>query len=380
MRPLSRVGISAYLLHHGADYRAAGVSTYTGQLLAHLPLVAPEHEYVAFHGRDAPQLQGARSVISSAPTQQPLVRIAWEQIVLPVSAARGRVDLLHGTVNVLPLAAPMPLVVTVHDLAFLRYPERFHRAKAAYLKAAVSLSVRRARVIIAVSEATKSDLMEVLGVTPDRISVVYSGADPMFRQLESDQREAFRRSHVGGKPYILHVGTLEPRKNLGTLIRAFAGLAERGYPHALVLVGSLGWMYDDLFREVSRLKIEQQVHFVDYVKPAELPLWYNCADLFALPSAHEGFGLPLLEAMACGLPAVTSEANALVELGGGACLTVEVGSEDALRDAMEKVLGDPTLRALMREAGLRRSAGFSWAETARATAHVYESVLQDGRS
>jgi len=370
-----RVGISAYLLHGGADYRAAGVSIYTQSLLRHLVQVCPSHSYIAYVGRRAPEIGGVESRVSPLPTHLPQVRIPWEQIGLPVQARADRLDVLHGTVNVVPLARSLPTVVTVHDLSFLRHPERFPRAKVAYQRAAVALSTRRATRVIAVSHHTRRDLIDLLNVESERISVVYSGVDAAFRPLPDEEVERFRRTVCNGRPYILHVGTLQPRKNLDVLIRAFAAVRERGKSdHVLALVGARGWMYESLFQLVADLGLRSQVLFVDYVPPGELPLWYNGADLFAYPSAYEGFGFPVLEAMSCGLPTITSASSALVELAGDACVTVEPGSVDALAAAVSQVLESEALRRRLREAGIRRAARFGWNRTARQTIAVYDEA------
>jgi glycosyltransferase involved in cell wall biosynthesis len=198
------------------------------------------------------------------------------------------------------------------------------------------------------------------------------GVDPSFRP---DASSGDKPCPLGGRPYILHVGTLEPRKNIDVLIRAFARLRETlDLPHALALVGARGWDYEPLFALVARLGLDQHVHFADYVRPADLPLWYTGADLFAFPSVYEGFGLPVLEAMACGLPAVTTDSSSLRELAADAALVVEPGSSEALEEAMGRILEDRALRDRLRAKGLARAAEFSWEETARQTVRVYEAA------
>ena len=371
-----RVGIDAYLLHEGADYRAAGVSRYVNELLAHLPGVAPQHRYIAFRGPDSDSTAGIASVVSSLPTDNPIIRIAWEQTALPALSRFAGIDVLHGPVNVVPELHRGATVVTVHDLSFLTFPDRFPRAKAAYLTAMVARSCRKATRVIAVSASTRRDLLERLHVPASKVETVYAGVQAGFRLLPPAEVDRFRQARFGNRPYILHVGTLQPRKNIDILIRAFSGLRRReSLPHRLVLVGAKGWMYESLFRLVRELGVEEAVDFAGYVRPEDLPLWYNAADLLALPSAYEGFGLPLIEAMACGLPAVVSAGGALEEVGGSACLTVESGSAEALQAAMARILGDPELRASLREAGLERAKGFTWVSTAKQTANVYEEAL-----
>ena len=319
---------------------------------------------------------GTRTVYSPLPTVNPVARILWEQTGLPASAARRRVQLLHGTVNVIPAAFRGPKIATVHDLSFLRFPEQFPPMKARYLRYAVDLSAQRATHLIAVSEHTRRDVVELLRVPEERISVVYSGASPDFRPLPHSRAEEFRQTHFEGRPLILHVGTLQPRKNVDVLIRSFAHLRQtRDIPHVLALVGARGWMYRELFDLVVDAGVTEHVRFVDFVPSGDLPLWYNSADLFAYPSAYEGFGLPVLEAMACGIPVVTSATSALTELAGDAAVTVPPGSQEALQLALMRVLEDEQLRADMCRRGLARAAGFTWSRTARETAEVYDRVL-----
>ena len=372
-----RVGVIAYLLHAGRSYRAAGVNIYLQNLLRHLPVEGPHHTYFALHGPDAPRLHDVRSIRTPFPTRWQPVRIAWEQVAAPLELWAKRLDVVHGAVNVLPLASGAPSVVSVHDLSFLRFPERFPPLKVAYLTRAVAASLKRATRVIAVSQHTRCDLLELCGVPEERVIVVYSGVGRGFQPLPAGRVAAFRHLHFGDRPYILHVGTLEPRKNIDILIRAFAVCRnEIDVPHVLALVGAKGWKFESLFQLVRRLGIEEHVRFVDYVSPDELPLWYNGADLFAYPSAYEGFGLPVLEAMACGVPTVTSSSSALHELASGACLTVEPGSQEALQLALARMLTAPELRATLRGAGLARAAQFTWARCARETVAVYEQAAE----
>lgn len=366
----------SYLAHGGESYRAAGVSTYIRELLLHLPPAGPEHDYYAFLGKDAPRLTGIREVREPISLQGAPLRIAWEQCVLPSRIRHLRCDLVHGLVNVLPLLASAPGVVTVHDLSYLRHPERFHRSKVVYLRGAVALAVRRAQHVLAVSNNTRRDLIELLHVDSERITVTYPGVHPRFHPLGTMDAEKFRQRNFAGRPYLLHVGTLEPRKNIDLLIRAYWRLRESpGIPHALAIVGARGWMYESLFSMVSELGLRDDVRFVDYVRPEDLPGWYNAADLFAYPSAYEGFGLPLVEAMACGAPVITSASSSLMEVVGNAGLTVETGSEEALRSGIERLLEDRHLRDNLRSLGLERARIFTWEATAAATVGVYERVV-----
>lgn len=376
-----RIGIEAYLLHEGPDYRSAGVSTYTRELIRALAAEPADMEYVVFRGSDAGDTPDVEAVVSPVPTVNPAIRILWEQCALPLVARRKKVDLIHATVNVAPLTTHIPTVVTVHDLAFMRHPERFHRAKSMYLRFAVGLSLSRATRVVAVSRHTANDIVEFFGVPERRIEVVYSGVNPAFHPIDRICKARFTASVFGGRPYILHVGTLEPRKNIDVLMRAFAHIRTRDdLPHVLALVGSPGWMYEDLPVLRHELDLEDDVVFAGYVPPADLPLWYNCADLFAYPSAYEGFGLPVLEAMACGVPVITTASSALQELADDACLTTASGSVEELAEAMTLLLENRDLAGSLRDRGLNRSRDFSWDATARNTIRVYQQALREQRS
>jgi len=365
-----RVGVLAYLLQSRRDYRAAGVSVYTEQLLRNLSSAAPHLALTAFVPPDAPPLSAMAVRRAPISTHRSAVRIVWEQAAVPW-LVRGQ-DVVHSTVNTLPLMAGRPTVLTIHDLSFLRFPDRLPPGRRAFLGAAVPVSARRATRVIAISESTKRDIVELLRVPEDRIRVVHQGVDARFRPGPS----AVAGEYFGGRPYILHVGTLEPRKNIDLLVRAFSGLRRDGAPHVLALIGARGWMYEPLFHLVRSLGLEDHVRFLDYVPPDELPRWYNGADLFAYPSAYEGFGLPVLEAMACGVPTVTSNASSLGEVAGTAALTVEAGSDTDLRGAMARVLENPSLAANLRQSGLVRAREFTWEKTARRTAEVYEEAAR----
>jgi glycosyltransferase involved in cell wall biosynthesis len=232
--------------------------------------------------------------------------------------------------------------------------------------------------VIAVSESTKRDLVERYGLSPDRIDVVYNGVDASFQPVPADQVNAFRTREGLPERFILFVGTLEPRKNVVRLIEAYARLPE-GRP-ALVLVGSKGWLYDDIFARVEALSLKEKVRFAGYVSADALPYWYNAAELLAYPSLYEGFGLPPLEAMACGTPVVTSTASSLPEVVGDAALLVDPTDVEALSVAIEKVLSDEDLRRQMQAAGLAQAQHFSWETAARGTLESYRRALRSGEA
>ena len=373
----THIGVNAHLLSLAEGYRSAGITSYIFNLLRHLPETATGMEYTVFLSekryRGAP---GLRLQVSRLPTSHPAVRILWEQALLPWVARREGIDLLHNMAFVGPLAGGCPFVVTVHDLSFLFFPRSFRSLRRSYLQVFARMSVRRARRVIAVSESTKRDLVEIYDISPAKIDVVYNGVDARFQPLPADQVAAFRQQQGLPDRFILFVGTLEPRKNIVSLIDAYARLPKERPP--LVLVGGKGWFYDEIFGRVEALGLTGEVRFAGFVPAEDLPLWYNAADLFVYPSLYEGFGLPPLEAMACGTAVITSTASSLPEVVGQAGRLADPTDTEALAAAMAQVLGSRQLQQEMETAGLAQAAGFSWEETARKTVDSYRRALTPG--
>jgi glycosyltransferase involved in cell wall biosynthesis len=281
---------------------------------------------------------------------------------------RDHLDLLFCPVNVVPLTGIVPSVVTVHDLAFVAHPEAFHAAKRRYLALMTRLSVHRARQVIAVSAHTKDDLVRHFHVAPGKVTVIANAMDDRFHPAtDPDALAQFTRDHHLPERFILFVGTLEPRKNLRRLIEAFARIARADGEVALVIVGASGWMTSDLAPLVQRLTLTDRIIFTGYVSDDELPLWYQSATTFCYPSLYEGFGLPVLEAMACGTPVVTSNTSSLPELTGDASSLVDPTDVAALADGLLALLTDAPRRAEMSRAGIERARGYSWERTAAAT-------------
>jgi glycosyltransferase involved in cell wall biosynthesis len=310
------------------------------------------------------------------PTERPWARVVWEQAFQPFMAAQERLDLLHGLAFVSPLLQPCSTIVTIHDESFALFPEFFRGANAAYLRLFTRLSCRRAARIIAVSENTRADVMRLYGVPGERVQVVPHGVDARFFPRPASEVAEFKRAHSLPDHFILFVGTLEPRKNLVKLIEAFSNLQSRISNLKLILAGGKGWYYDQIFAAVERLDMQDEVIWAGYVPTDDLPLWYNSADVFAFPSRYEGFGMPLLEAMACGTPVVTSNASSLPEVAGDAALLVPPDDVGALADALARTLTDADLRQALHAKGLARAATFTWEETARRTAAVYRHALE----
>ncbi|MGQ0600787.1 MAG: glycosyltransferase family 4 protein [Anaerolineales bacterium] len=369
---MPHIALNAHLLFGRASYRSAGIHQYIHNLLKHLPEAAPGFDFTVFTGAGQPEMVRTRIERSRWPTQRPLIRILWEQLIQPLVLARLRPDLLHSLAFASPLLNPTPAVVTVYDLSFRLFPENFPAAQRLYLSALTAHSCRHARRVIAISENTKADACRWLDVSAERVDVAHPGVEPRFRPLPRREVEAFRQRAGLPERFILYLGTLEPRKNLSSLVASFANLQSKISNLKLILAGAKGWHYAGLFAQVASLGLTDRVHFPGFITAEELPLWYNAAAVFAYPSTFEGFGMPVLEALACGRPVVTTNVSSLPEAGGEAALLVPPGDVAALTGALWRALNDDGSLAAR---GPAHAARFTWEHTAQATAAGYRKAL-----
>ncbi len=389
------IGINAQLLSLSESYRAAGVSNYIDYLLRSLSRVDTRNRYEVFTGSWGRQAN-ARTLLplgpnfrlrsSLIPTHVPTLRLLWEQTLLALRARN--VEVLHGPVNVVPLFARPPRVVTIHDLSFLVLPEKHLPAKRDYQTLMTRLSVTRVERIITDSEYIRQGVIRLLNVAPEKIVTVPLGAGDEYHWFGDSERArqeiaAFRAKKGLPDRFFLYLGTLEPRKNIPMLLQAYAALHSEGMgkqgggePPALVVAGPKGWLYDEIFAQVKALGLEDRVLFPGFIPRDEVVWWYNAALAFVYLSVHEGFGLPPLQAMACGVPVVVNNASALPEVVGDAGVLVDASECGAVANALREVAADGDLRADLRTRGLERAAHFSWERTATQTLAVYESVCR----
>jgi glycosyltransferase involved in cell wall biosynthesis len=377
-----RVGFNALLLSYGQWYRSAGISRYIDRTLAALAAFRSTDQFVAFVGSDIPanlpSLSWLATIRPSLPTTRPLARIAWEQLLLPLQARRQGLDVLHCPAYVAPLAGTVNAVVTFHDLSYFILPETFNYSNRRYLQTFSRLTARRARRFIAVSESTRRDLVDWLNVDPKRVDVVYNGVDGRFRREDSTVVEAFRRSHGLPERFVLYLGTLEPRKNVATLLRAYALARGRGVTEPLVVAGGRGWGDLRLSQLAGELDVARWIRWVGFVPMEEQPLWYNAATLFAYPSLYEGFGLPALEAMACGTPVIASNRSSLPEVVADAGLLADPADTNAWADALVALLSDQDRQVDLSLRGRRRAADFTWNAAAKSTMSTYHLAVGKG--
>ena len=370
------MGLNAHLLSLNESYRSAGVSRYIHYLLTYLPQVDARLSYVAFLGVRS-RYPGWREHVSPWRTENPVARILWEQIAQPWGAWGERLALLHAPVYVGPIVAPCPVVVTVHDLSFYRHPETLPPFRRTYLQTLTRRTVQRAAHVIADSASILDDIVNILGVPESKVSVIPLGVDEAMQPIEDrDQVRAFCQRRGLPERMILYLGTLEPRKNIGTLLEAYELLRhERGFAHRLIIAGGKGWYYEAIYARAEQLGLQDEVIFPGYIPQEELALWINAADLFVYPSWYEGFGLPPLEAMACGTPVVVSDMSSLREVVGDAGVIVDSRDPHALAKAISEVLRDRERHHALREAGLARAKRFSWKATALQTARLYHRIV-----
>ncbi len=381
MPALRRVALDALPL----QVRSAGVATYTRELVRALATLQPAVEFVLF---GLPPPFGAAPDLRGWPANVRLQR-AWTYPfvvgepgggriprLLPLEHALAGVDCFHATAYAAPRARRVPVVLTVHDLALLRAPALGTPALRRTVRGVAAAAQRAARVI-ADSAHTRDALVADCGLAPERIAVVALGVDAAFRPLAPDAARAAVAARLGlTAPYLLHVGTLEPRKNLPALVRAWNTLRrQRAAAPQLVLAGAPGWGAAAVEEAIAACGAADDVRLTGRVADDLLPALYAGAEAVVVPSLEEGFGLPVVEAMACGTPVVATRAGALPEVAGDAALLVEPGDEAALAAALVRVSDDELLRAQLRAAGLARAAAFTWEACARATWRVYEEAV-----
>ncbi len=372
------------------DYTAAyeqggGIGRYVRELVAALARLDHATDYrlfVAGAGRDQlPAPPGPNFFWRPTSISPRNWARLWHRAMLPIPVElfTGRVGLFHATDFTLPPTLPgTRTLLTVHDLSFVRVPETASPSLRAYLDAVVPRSVRRADHVLADSQATRDDLIALYDTPAEKISVLWSGVDTRFHPVTDHTMLARvrRRYELPASPFMLSVGTVQPRKNYVRLIEALAALRADGFPELeLVIVGGRGWLEDPIYAALERFGLTNAVRFTGFAEDSDLPALYTLAVLAALPSLYEGFGLPVLEAMACGTPVVTSTVSSLPEVAGDAALMVDPLDVGAVAEALRRLLTDEALRGDLRARGLARAATFTWDRSARQLLDVYALML-----
>ncbi len=365
-------------MHIGIDFTCAareraGIGRYARELIRAQSRLDRVNQYRLFVPRDAHDDLLAfdwppNFSIVRAPFTERMLAALWHRarVPLPVESFIGRVDVFYSPDFLLPPTWARRKLVTVHDLSYVRLPECFPVALKRYLDRAVPHSVEHADLILADAESTKRDLVSIYQVPPERVDVLYSGVDARFcPQVDQASRARIREKYKLERPYLLSVSTIQPRKNYVRLIKAFSRLVPN-LPSSvsLVIAGGNGWMYEQVYQTVEQLGLQDRVSILGFTPDEDLAPLYAMATLFVYPSLYEGFGLPVAEAMACGLPVVCSNASSLPEVGGDAVLYFDPCDVDAMADAIRRALADETLRKELRTKGLEQVKQFSWERAA----------------
>jgi len=377
----------------GVDFTSAltqvgGIGRYTRELFRAVAREGDDFRFKLFSARpDASNTlnngvpKGINVSFRKVPISNRWLYRLWYRLnlPLPVQLFTGRIDLFHSPDFVLPpIVGSTPTLLTVHDLSFVHYPATFTPALVRFLNRVVPQSVAKANHILADSRATKNDMINLWNVAPDKITVLYSGVHHRFRPVRKKQQLAAVREKygIGNKPYLLGLSTIQPRKNFQMLIRAFATIADK-YPHDLVIGGGKGWLYDQILAETRSNNLAERVKFIGFVEDADLPALYSGATLFVFPSLYEGFGLPILEAMSCGVPVLTSNASCLPEVVGQAGVQLPPEDESAWAAEMGKLIDNPIDRTHLVAAGFLRARDFTWEKAAQKLLTVYETLLSE---
>ena len=391
------------------DYTSAvrqggGIGRYTRELVRALVAQDPSSQYTLLVAdpRPSPASLAPNARFRRVPVADVWLQRLWHRLrlPLPVEWLAGDFDLFHQPDFVLPpLRRGVPGLLTVHDLTFVRDPDSAEPSLRRYLNRVVPGSVARAAHVLADSAATRDDLIREYGTSPEKITVLYPGVDARFQPQDDPAERAQVRGRYGipEGPFVLSVGTLQPRKNYVRLIQAFARIANLraqqlpvdsttstppGLADAsplLIIAGGRGWLYDEIYAEVERQGLTGRVLFPGFVADGDLPALYRAAGVFAYPALYEGFGLPVLEALACGTPAVTSDVSSLPEVAGDAALQVDPTSVDALAAELTRLLTDNALRADLRTRGPAQARKFTWESAAGQLLDIYRKIVDQSR-
>jgi glycosyltransferase involved in cell wall biosynthesis len=358
------------------DEQPSGVGNYTLELLLHLMNAGERHEYLLLSNRGSYPVRLPAQCTDYILPPRVRSRMLWMQCVLPLHLRQLQPQLCHYTNSIGPLLSPCPYVLTIHDMTLSLLP-RFHPwRKQLFVRPIVALAARRAARVITVSEHARRDIIRLLHLPPEQVVVTYEAAAPEFRPAPANEIARVRAAYGIKGPYLLYVGTIEPRKNLLRLVRAWYSLyRRRRIAQQLVIVGAHGWHNSALYREIAAIDAGDALRFTNYVPQPDLPALYSGADAFAFPSLYEGFGLPVVEAMACGTPTLISNAAALVEVADNAALCCDPLNVETIAAALEQLLSDAALRDELRQRGLQRADSLSWAHTAEQTMRVYAEAV-----
>jgi glycosyltransferase involved in cell wall biosynthesis len=372
-----KIGFNAQLLSLSQDYRTTGIGLYIKNLLLEFHKQNKKINLYSSEKLTKEIFEHFENKICKLNTKEPVTRILWEQLISPLHYGLNKIDLIHCPMHVIPLmkASKLKTVATVHDLANFKFPQFYTNSKQKYLTTLTKLSAKRADHLIAVSQNTKQDLIELLGIEESKISVVHNGLNLDSPPLNEDEFQKFKQKHALPNKYLLFVGTLEPRKNIEGLLDALIHLAQqKSKTYPLVIAGPKGWLYENIEKKIKKYQEISRVIITGYLQDPELVSLYQNAHLFIYPSFYEGFGFPVLEAMANSAPVICSNNSSLPEVGGKAVAYIDPKSPENIAENIENLFHNENERKKMITAGLAQAKKFSWEKAAEETFKIYRKI------
>lgn len=368
-----------------AYQQGAGIGRYVRELINALARLDKQTDYRLFvSGVKPDQLNhhiiGQNFLWKTTPIPSKWLTRIWHRahISLPINRFVGDVSLYHATDFVLPpLSRNTKSVLTVHDLSFVRVPESANPKLKRYLDQVVPRSISRATYVLADSQATKDDIIALYGTSSNKIGVLLSGVDERFKPSEQSLQLLHQKYHFPHKPYVLCVGTVQPRKNYERVITACCQLLDEGLDFSLLIAGGRGWLDEPIYHTIQQLNMSEHVHFLGFVDDDDLPALYTHARCLAFPSLYEGFGLPVLESMACGTPVLTSNVSSLPEVAGKIAITVDPYDLDGIITGLRDLILDSQARDQRILEGLAHVKQFTWERSAQELMKVYQDILDD---
>ena len=361
--------------------RLEGIGWYSYEILRRLALLYPQHTfYFLFDRQWDPSFVFGPNVIPIRvfpPARHPILFYIWFELRLPAVLRQLKADVFFSPDGFTSLRTKVPTLLTIHDLAYLHFPDHVSKSQLWYYRRFVPQFIKRANHITTVSETTRQDLLSSFEVVADKISVEYNGVHPRFCPATEAECKTFRDEFTDGHPYFLYVGAIHPRKNVARLIRAFTRFKEEGgTPHRLLLVGRMAWMAEDVQSAIDASPFKSEIVRAGY-QAGNLPICYSAATALVYVSLFEGFGIPLLEAMSCGTAVITSNLSSMPEVAGEAAILADPTDIQGIADAMYVLASNPTTRDELIRKGFERSNDFSWDESARKIGQLLENLFQD---
>lgn len=372
-----RIAIDARMGHS-----RVGIGVYVRGLLNNLSKIDKENNYYIIINENkresfVPEQDNFHKIYTNVRYSDYLRRDLWEQFYLPWKLYKNKVDIYHGPCHSLPIFAKIKMIITIHDMMSFK-GEYFKPISSNRVQNLIKISAKRAQKIITVSKKSKMDIIRILKIPEDKIKVIYNGVDSEYKQINDKSRlDSIKEKYGINRKFIQYIGSLKANKNIPRLIEAYSRLPEsilRKY--ALVITGGKGWKSDEIFSKVKQLNLENNIIFTGFVDDSELPLLLNAATLLVFPSLYEGFGIPPLEAMACGVPVIASNTSSIPEVVGSAALLFDPYIVEEIFTSLHRTLTDKQLRNELIQKGFERVKFFSWKNTARQTLEIYEEVFK----